>query len=275
MTDSVGATVSSGTALTDPWQFLELSAGGGVPVAIGGSLSPDAILSACYRGVFCAPTDDLEQIAANEKTYAPDVRAGDVLLLPGTESRPGAAYGVLWWLPRERYVIPVDEIAVSRSLRRTIRAVELITTVDRAFEDVITSCAHGRTPRWITAEFADAVRVLHGRGWARSVEVWEHGRLVGGLFGFALQHVFVMLSAFHRRPDAAKVAIADLARRVSGGGITLLDAEVRTEYTVRLGARPMPRDEYVCRIGARGVHGEVAGGERPAAYLLEPPPLTR
>jgi leucyl/phenylalanyl-tRNA---protein transferase len=250
----------------DPWAGLQLPPGGGVPVAIGGELTPDRVLAACYYGVFCTPRSDPAEIALQEQMYGPDVRSGGVLSLPGG----GNPYATLWWQPRERYVIPVAGVRIGRSMRRTLRVSQLSTTTDTAFDAVMAGCVGERTPRWLTEELIEVTRRLHQQGWARTVEVWERGELVAGLFGFPLEGVFVMASAFHRKADCAKVAIADLGRRVAGGSITLLDTEVRTEYTARMGAAAMPVDEYVCRVGRPGVPGFVAAGTRQAGYLLEP-----
>jgi leucyl/phenylalanyl-tRNA--protein transferase len=246
---------------------MTLPPGGGVPVAIGGQITAESLLSACYRGVFCAPSDNPERISLNERSYKPDVQAGDILLLPGA-----APYATVWWQPKERYVIPVSQIHLHRSVKSTIRRSSLVTTTDADFDGVISCCADQRTPRWITDEFINAIRILHRQRWIRTVEVWDDDRLVGGLFGFALEGTFIMASAFHRASNAAKIAIADLARRVEGGAITLLDTEIRSEYTVRMGARAMSRADYLEKAGAREVRGYVAYGSRSAAYLLAPPP---
>jgi len=239
-------------ALADPWadmqtvQGIGLGPGLGVPVAIGGHITAGALLGA-YRGaIFCQPRSDPEQVALNRDLYEPDVRSGDIPVLPGD----GDPYSVLWWSPPERYVIPVCGVRLGRTSRRALRSCTWTTTVDADFEGVLAACRGEREPRWITDDLIAALRELHAAGWARSVEVWDGDRLIGGLFGCALAGVFVMDSAFHREPEAAKVAIADLARRAAGNGIRLLDTQVRTEYTVRMGAFPLPRAEYLAHLSA-------------------------
>jgi len=129
--------------------------------------------------------------------------------------------------------------------------------VDADFEGVLAACRGDREPRWITDDLVVALRDLHAAGWVRSIEVWDGDRLIGGLFGCALAGVFVMDSAFHREPEAAKVAIADLARRAAGGGISLLDTQVRTEYTVRMGAFALSRAEYLAQLAGDGGPGVI------------------
>ena len=232
-------------AVADPWAGVELGFGLGAPVAIGGELTPERLLAGYHRALFCQSRTDPGEIESNRALYGPDVRAGDIAVLPG-DADP---YSLLWWSPDVRYVMRVDEVHLGRTSRRTLRASSWTTTVDTDFDAVIAGCRGDREPRWITDELVAALRVLHDRGWVRTVEVWDGGRLVGGLFGCALDGVFVMDSAFHVEPEAAKAAIADLARRAAPGGTTLMDAQVKTDYTVRMGAHALPRHEYLDSIG--------------------------
>lgn len=243
---------------TDPWLDVEVGAGFGAPVAIGGRITADSLLGAYRRAIFCQPRTDPEQIALNRALYDPDVSAGDIPVLPS--SGDGDPYATLWWSPQVRYVIPVAEVRLGRTSRRMLRDSTWTTTMDTDFEGVIGACRGEREPRWLTNELISALRELWEARWVRTVEVWDGARLVGGLFGCALAGAFVMDSAFHIEPEAAKVAIADLGRRTVGGGITLLDTQVRTEYTVRMGAREMPRDEYLERLQVYGGQGTVDAG---------------
>lgn len=238
---------------SDPWQDIEVGPGLGAPVAIGGQITADSLLGAYRRAMFCQPRTDPEQIALNRSLYSPDVSSGDIPTLPGD----GDPYAALWWSPQVRYVIPTNEVRLGRTSRRTLRNSAWTTTVDTDFDGVIRACRGEREPRWLTDELISALRELWGARWVRTVEVWDDTRLVGGLFGCALAGVFIMDSAFHVEPEAAKVAIADLGRRAAGGGITLLDTQVRSEYTVRMGAREMPRDEYLERLKVYGGQGTV------------------
>ncbi|MEV3853179.1 leucyl/phenylalanyl-tRNA--protein transferase [Streptomyces sp. NPDC050095] len=226
---------------TTPWDHAPLGSGLGVPVAVGGDLTAESVLAAHLRGVFCLPRSETSDIADNEATYAPDVEAGDIRLLP-CASNP---YSILWWSPHMRYVIPTAELALGRTTRQALRPRPWTTTVNADFDGVLNACRGTRRPRWITEPLMSSLRELRQDGWAKSIEVWDGDQLVGGLFGLALNRVFVMSSAFHRQPNAAKAAMADLARRTAAGNIRLLDAQVRTEYTVRLGSRAIPRAEYL------------------------------
>lgn len=252
--------------LTDPWTGVQLGDGYGVPVAIGGDLTPGAILGAHHRAVFCQARSDQRQITESEATYAPDVSAGDIPVLPSTGM--GSPYGILWWSPPVRYVIPPASVRLGRSLRRSIRDSDWHTTLNTDFDGVMAGCRGDREPRWMTDDLIEALRVLATAGWVHTIEVWDGSDLIGGLFGCAVGGVFIMESAFHRAPDAAKVAVADLASRVAGGSITLLDTEVKSDYTVRMGAFAMSREDYLARLRARNGPGVVRGGRRAARDLL-------
>jgi leucyl/phenylalanyl-tRNA---protein transferase len=231
---------------SDPWDDVTLGPGGGVPVAIGGSLTWESVLGAYRRGVFCQPRAETAEIRDNERLYAPDVAGGFITVLPGAEN----PYSVLWWRPDTRYVLRPDRVHVGRTLNRTLRRSDWTTTVDRAFDKVLENCRAGRSPCWLTDDLVAALRELSSRGWLRSIEVWAGEDLVGGLFGCAFESVFVMDSAFRHRAEAAKVAIVDLARRGADCGIALLDAQVRSEYTVQLGAAALSRADYAAALGA-------------------------
>jgi leucyl/phenylalanyl-tRNA--protein transferase len=259
--------VSGPLSFADPWTDVPLGAGLGVPVAIGGDLTPGALLGAHRRGVFCQPRCDRTEIARDEATYGPDVNAGDILILPG----PGNPFATLWWSPTIRYIIPVGRLHVSRSLRKSIRARDWTTTLDADFDGVIAGCRGDREPRWITDELVAALRELKEAGWVHTIEVWDANQLIGGLFGCAVGSVFIMESAFHRTADAAKVAIVDLARRAGPSGITLLDTEVKSDYTLRLGALPMPRKDYLIELKSRTGPVAIQDDRQHARCLLEHP----
>jgi leucyl/phenylalanyl-tRNA--protein transferase len=257
---SVGA-----PSFADPWAEVRLGDGLGVPVAIGGDLTPGTLLGAHRRAVFCQPRSSPDEVIRNETTYAPDVRAGDIAVLPSS----GNPYATLWWSPPVRYVIPVSQVHLSRSLRRTIRVHDWITTLDADFDGVIAGCRIGREPCWITDELVAALRALKDAGWVHTVEVWESGQLIGGLFGMAVGNVFIGESAFYREPDASKVAIADVASRARGGGMTIVDAEIKSTHTLQLGACPMSREDYLLHLESRTRAAAIQTGSRRAGDLLE------
>jgi leucyl/phenylalanyl-tRNA---protein transferase len=154
---------------------------------------------------------------------------------------------VLWWSPDPRAVLFPQEFHCSRSLARTIRAARFECAVDGTFEAVIDACAAPRqrsTGTWITSEMRAAYCDLHRLGFAHSIEVYEAGKLVGGLYGVFMGRVFFGESMFSRERDASKVALAHLVGLASVNGIDVIDCQVASRHLESLGARTIPRREF-------------------------------
>ena len=198
-------------------------------VAIGADLEPGTMLEAYRRGIFPMP-------------------AG----VPGDP--------MYWFSPVSRGVLRPRDLRVSRSLRRSLRDFEI--RVDTAFEEVVAACADPSRPHgWISADIEAAYARLHRLGWAHSVEAWQDGQLVGGLYGLALGGLFAGESMFHRVTDASKVALVGLVRLLgepapSGAGSTttpagrsrterLVDVQWSTPHLASLGVTEMSRDDYL------------------------------
>lgn len=161
-----------------------------------------------------------------------------------------------WFSPDPRAVIAPDRFHVSRSLRRTLRRSGWTSTVDRDPTGVIAGCADREEGTWITPEMRDAYLELADRGWVRSLEVWEDGALVGGVYGVQVGGVLTGESMFSRRPDASKVALLDLTRRFAAAGGVLVDVQLPTEHLRSLGAVTIARGDLLrilAREGARDV----------------------
>lgn len=155
--------------------------------------------------------------------------------------------------PERRGVLPLRGFHVSRRLARTVRAEAFEVRVDTAFHDVILACAAsgpGRTQTWINRPIERLYVQLHHAGRAHSVECWQDGELVGGLYGVSLQGAFFGESMFSRRRDASKVALVHLIGRLIAGGYVLLDAQFMTEHLRQFGAQEIVRVEYHRRLRA-------------------------
>lgn len=156
---------------------------------------------------------------------------------------------VYWWSPDPRALIPLDGLHISRSLRQTLRRSGFTCTYDRAFPDVMRACAQPRdTGTWITAEYMAGYQQLHEAGAAHSVEVWDAGGLVGGLYGVTVGAVFTGESMFHTRTDASKVALVALRDRLVERGFGMLDAQLPTSHLESMGAVAVPRSEYLAML---------------------------
>ncbi|HEX8949011.1 MAG TPA: leucyl/phenylalanyl-tRNA--protein transferase [Dissulfurispiraceae bacterium] len=161
-------------------------------------------------------------------------------------------YPILWWSPDPRLVLIPDELKVSRSLRQTLRKNLFTVTADTAFEGVIRSCAE--TPRkggegtWITEDMVEAYTRLHRSGYAHSIESWHNGELAGGLYGIALGKAFFGESMFARESNASKVAFARLVRKLIEWDFRIIDCQVTTRHLVSLGAKELPRAEFMALL---------------------------
>ena len=156
--------------------------------------------------------------------------------------------GVLgWWSPDPRGVLELDNLHVSRSLRRSMRHFEF--RVDSAFDEVVAGCAEPTRPYgWINDRIQRAYRRLHELGWAHSVETWCDGELVGGLYGLGIGGLFAAESKFHRRTDASKAAVVALATGLVDDHPRLIDVQWRTDHLASLGVTEIPRSQYLERL---------------------------
>ncbi len=154
----------------------------------------------------------------------------------------------LFWVdPEMRGIIPLDKFRIPRRLRRTLRRGAYEVRCNSAFEDVIRGCAEATPERldsWINDEIIDLYTDLHELGHAHSVECWEEGKLVGGLYGVSLAAAFFGESMFSRRTDASKVALVHLVARLRKGGFRLLDTQFITRHLEQFGAIEVRRDDY-------------------------------
>jgi leucyl/phenylalanyl-tRNA--protein transferase len=167
-------------------------------------------------------------------------------------------------------VLALDQLRVSRSLRQRLRRCGWLTTVDQAFDQVIEACAEREDDEgsWITARMRAAYRRLHRLGWAHSLEVWDRAALVGGLYGLGLGGVFTGESMFHRASDASKVALVDLVARFAEVGGLLIDVQLVTPHLASLGARELPRRDYLALLRqVRDDPVRLAEERRPVASL--------
>ena len=189
-------------------------------VGRGADLAPGTVLAAYRAGVFPMPYGD------GSRTMS-------------------------WWSPRDRGVLELSSLKVSRSLARSLRRMEI--RVDTAFDEVVSACADPRRDGgWIDDDVLDAYTELHRLGWAHSVEAWVGGDLVGGLYGVATGGLFAGESMFHRVPDASKVALVGLVELLSDeyADARLLDVQWRTPHLASLGVTELPRPAYVRRLRA-------------------------
>lgn len=191
-------------------------------VAIGGGFSTQRLLLAYHSGIF-----------------------------PWTDDP------ITWWSPDPRAVIELDRFHVPKSLAKLLRQGVFEISVDRAFRQVMEGCAEpapGRGEKWVTPAFIAAYTCLHEQGHAHSVECWQGGKLVGGIYGVVIGGLFAGESMFHRVSNASKVALASLVAHLRERGFALFDIQMLTPITRQLGGVEISRDEYLERLGAAVRH---------------------
>ena len=185
-------------------------------VAVGGDLKPERVMLAYRKGIF------------------PWFESDDFLL---------------WWSPDPRMVLFPEQVKISKSMRAVLRKKQFEVTFNKAFDSVVEACAKvkrfGQNGTWITPGLMEVYSTLHTQGHAHSVEVWEEGVLVGGLYGIDLGTVFCGESMFSKANNASKVALISLAKELKKNKYKLIDCQVPTQHLASMGAESIPRAEFL------------------------------
>ena len=185
-------------------------------LAIGGDLSPERLLLAYNSGIFPWFEDD----------------------------QP-----IVWWSPNPRMVLFLDELIVSKSMRNILNRDVFKVTFNTNFREVISNCQKitraGQRGTWITNDMVEAYCKLNELGIAKSVEVWQNGELVGGLYGIDLGTIFCGESMFSKVSNASKIAFISLVQNLKMNDYRLLDCQVYNEHLESLGCREINRDDFM------------------------------
>ena len=185
-------------------------------VAVGGDLQPERVMLAYRKGIF------------------PWFESDDFLL---------------WWSPDPRMVLFPDRLKISKSMRTVLRKKQFEVTFNKAFDQVVEACAKvkrfGQNGTWITPGLTEVYSTLHTQGHAHSVEVWEEGSLVGGLYGIDLGTVFCGESMFSKSSNASKVALIFLVKELKKNKYELIDCQAPTQHLASMGAEPISRTEFL------------------------------
>lgn len=154
---------------------------------------------------------------------------------------------VFWVDPRRRGVFPLEKFHLSRSLVKAMRKTTFAVEINREFDGVVAACAD-RVDTWINDEISNLYSILHRKGHAHSVEIWDDDHLIGGVYGVTLGAAFFGESMFSRRTNASKMALAALVDRLRHAGFTLFDAQFLTSHLASLGAVEITRTAYHARL---------------------------
>jgi leucyl/phenylalanyl-tRNA--protein transferase len=190
-------------------------------LAVGGDLRPERLLLAYYNGIFPWYNDDE---------------------IP------------MWWSPDPRFILLPDELKVSKSMKQIIKKAHFQFRMDTAFDAVINNCSSIRRRddpgTWISNDIVDAYTALHKLGFAHSAEAWRGDELVGGLYGIKLGNVFFGESMFSKESNASKFAFISMVEQLKAQGVLLIDCQVHTEHLESLGAKMMPRAQFLALLEA-------------------------
>ena len=158
-----------------------------------------------------------------------------------------------WWSPDPRAIFDIEKFRPPKRLECKLRGKLFTSTIDQDFRAVIHACsepAPGRESTWISPRFIEAYVELHRHGHAHSIEVWQEGRLVGGMYGVAIHGFFAGESMFHRVTDASKIALCHLMDHLRSRKFELFDTQVLSPLTARLGAIEIRRRDYLARLAS-------------------------
>jgi leucyl/phenylalanyl-tRNA--protein transferase len=182
-----------------------------------------------------------------------DLSAPRLLLAYRSGIFPWTDDPLTWWSPDPRAIFEINAFHPPKRLAAKLRQNPFDLTMDRDFSAVIHACAEpasGRESTWISPRFIEAYIELHRQGHAHSVEVWQKGQLVGGMYGVSIQGFFAGESMFHRVTDASKIALCHLMDHLRMRNFELFDTQVLSPLTARLGAIEIRRRDYLERLAS-------------------------
>lgn len=154
---------------------------------------------------------------------------------------------IMWWCPKERFLIFPGEIHVSRSMKKYMKKHDIKLCLNRDFRDTMHRCRMKRENAegtWITDEMEEAYYRLNEKGWAVSVEAFEDGKLAGGLYGVSIGKCFFGESMFSEKENGSKTALIALAQILEENGFLFIDCQFHTEHLESMGGRYVPWEEY-------------------------------
>lgn len=184
---------------------------------------------------------------------------------------------ILWWSPDPRFVLYPSELRISKSMRPYFNQQKFKVTFDQDFRQVISACQQRmaeskRRQRssgtWITEEMQQAYYQLHELGYAHSVEVWQDNSLVGGLYGLALGKIFFGESMFTTVNNASKFGFISLVKALQKQNFALIDCQQETRHLASLGARAIPREDFLLLLKQHIKEDNVVTGKWDEGLML-------
>jgi len=185
-------------------------------LAVGGNLTPEWLIHAYSKGIFPWFNNDYEQIR--------------------------------WWYPEKRAVMRPGDMRVSKSLKKILSNSKLEIKADKNFRKVMELCASTRSMNvgtWITDNMVTAYTKLHDQNIAHSIEVYEEGIMIGGLYGVSIGKIFCGESMFHLKNNASKVAFYHLNMYLLKNNYDLIDCQFVNNHLLSLGAREIHSHDFL------------------------------
>ena len=168
-------------------------------------------------------------------------------MFPMAESRTSKKFFLVD--PELRAVIPILNFHISKSLLRLVKKRPFKITLNKAFPDVIKSCATiNRTETWINKEIESLFISLYEMKLAHSVECWKDNKLVGGIYGLAIGGIFFAESMFSSVPNGSKIALLNLVARLWRTGFKILDVQFLNDHLLQFGAHEISKNEFQTRL---------------------------
>lgn len=154
---------------------------------------------------------------------------------------------ILWWCPKERYVIRPENIHVSHSMKKFMNKHDVAIKINRDFADTMHRCRLKRKQEgtWITDDMEEAYYRLHKAKFAVSVESYIDGELAGGLYGVSMGNVFCGESMFTDIENGSKIALILLAHTLERLGYKLIDCQFHTDHLESMGGETISYEEYM------------------------------
>lgn len=170
---------------------------------------------------------------------------------------------IIWWHPDPRFVIFTDEIRITKSMRPYFNQEKFSITFDQCYSEVLDNCQKikrkDQPGTWISEDIKDAYKKLHKLGLSHSVEVWEKGELVGGLYGVSLGKMFYGESMFSKTKNASKFALISLASILSKQGFKIIDCQMPNPHLKRMGGRYVSRESFLNHLRANVFNDTIVG----------------
>lgn len=170
---------------------------------------------------------------------------------------------ILWWAPEKRCIVRLEDLKISKSMRNVLNRKDFTVKIDTKFEEVVRNCGELRKDgegTWISEEIIQAYLRLHELGLAHSFETWRNGKLIGGLYGVSIGHMFFGESMYSSESNASKIAFIHLIEWAKRNNFGPIDCQIQNNHLNSLGAIEIQRDEFMSLLRTHLNNGKTIRG---------------